>query len=169
MISFSRKNKKIRLQIYTHVYAFVCTSNSYCLISFSILSSKFTVIIYTGLFSFIVHQKTNIQTNVKNRNLSWKYDIKSSIPFEMLYQFLVDNGYQKSQKKEFHRNKYRQKHGIASSSGHITFRKFSFYNVPYYLYVYCLQSIVFLRSIIQYATCQSARRRNHYDNHTQWD
>jgi len=100
-----KHKKKVRLQIYTHVYAFVCTSNSYCLISFSILSSKFTVIIYTGLFSFIVHQKTNIQTNVKNRNLSWKYDIKSSIPFEMLYQFLVDNGYQKSQKKEFHRNK----------------------------------------------------------------
>ena len=100
-----KHKKKVRLQIYTHVYAFVCTSNSYCLISFSILSSKFRVIIYTGLFSFIVHQKTNIQTNVKNRNLSWKYDIKSSIPFEMLYQFLVDNGYQKSQKKEFHRNK----------------------------------------------------------------
>ena len=100
-----KHKKKVRLQIYTHVYAFVCTSNSYCLISFSILSSKFRVITYTGLFSFIVHQKTNIQTNVKNRNLSWKYDIKSSIPFEMLYQFLVDNGYQKSQKKEFHRNK----------------------------------------------------------------
>lgn len=97
--------KKVRLQIYTHVYAFVCTSNRYCLISFSILSSKLRVIIYTGLFSFIVHQKTNIQTNVRNRNLSWKYDIKSNIPFEMLYQFLVDNGYQKSQKKEFHRNK----------------------------------------------------------------
>ena len=100
-----KHKKKVRLQIYTHVYAFVCTSNSYCLISFSILSSKFTVIIYTGLFSFIVHQKTNIQTNVRNRNMSWKYDIKSNIPFEMLYQFLVDNGYQKSQKKEFHRNK----------------------------------------------------------------